>query len=311
MLVKIFNSNNLNFYFEQLYLSFKKIIKIKRVQNTVSFFFMPLLVLSSNGDGSIGSRSASLSHASSCLYDVWSSRNNQGSLGFVKQVAVAAFYENRFFLKELSQSGFATVVPIKKTTFSLAYTSLGNQLYKESHATLGCGMKLNENISVGLGFDYLHTRIGDIYGQANAYTGSAGFNIKVLPYLNIATHVYNPFRVSMVNYNGEKVPTIFKFGAQYIFSEKVFLVAEAEKTSAQKLNVKGGIEYNPNSVFYLRVGGASFPSQASFGIGFNHRGLKIDIGSAYHSVLGVSPQIGLCYLFGKKQSEPTSQPQVN
>ena len=273
--------------------------------------FLPFIFLASNGDGPIGPRSAALGHASSCLFDVWSSRNNQGSLGFVRQADVGAFYENRFFVKELSQSGFAAVVPIKKGTFSLAYTSLGYKLYRESHFTLGYGMKLAENISLGVGFDYLNTKIGDVYGQANAFTGSLGLNIKLLPQLTIATHIYNPFRVSITNYNNEKVPTIFKFGAQYIFSKKVFLVAEAEKTSAQKLNIKAGIEYNPSSLVYLRVGGATYPTQASFGIGVNYQGLKIDISSMYHSILGLSPQIGLSYAFGKNYAKPTIQPQIN
>jgi hypothetical protein len=269
---------------------------------------LPSSFIASNGDGPIGPRSAALGHASSCLYDVWSSRNNQGSLGFVRQADVGAFYENRFFVKELSQSGFAAVVPIKKGTFSLAYSSIGYKLYRESQVTLGYGLKLSETISLGVGFDYLNTKIADIYGQANAFTGSLGLNIKLLPQLTIATHIYNPFRVSITNYNNEKVPTIFKFGAQYIFSKKVFLVAEAEKTSAQKFNVKGGIEYNPSSLVYLRVGGATYPTQASFGIGVNYQGLKIDISSMYHSILGLSPQIGLSYAFGKNYSKPTIQP---
>ena len=277
----------------------------------LSIVFLPVSILASNGDGPIGPRSAALGHASSCLFDVWSSRNNQGSLGFVRQADVGAFYENRFFVKELSQSGFAAVVPIKKGTFSLAYSSLGYKLYRESQVTLGYGMKLSETISLGVGFDYLNTKIADIYGQANAFTGSLGLNIKLLPQLTIATHIYNPFRVSITNYNNEKVPTIFKFGAQYIFSKKVFLVAEAEKTSAQKLNVKGGIEYNPSSLVYLRVGGASYPTQASFGIGVNYNGLKIDVSSMYHSVLGLSPQIGLSYAFGKNYEKQNIQPQIN
>lgn len=270
----------------------------------------PLYFFASNGDGSIGPRSAALGHASSCLYDVWSSRNNQGSLGFVRQSEVGAFYENRFFVKELSQNGFAAVLPIKKGTFSLAYSSLGYKLYRESQVTLGYGMKLNESISLGVGFDYLNTKIADIYGKANAFTGSLGLTIKLLPQLTIASHLYNPFRVSITNYNNEKVPTIFKFGAQYHFSKQVFLIGEAEKTSAQKINVKAGIEYKPSSLIYLRVGGASYPTQAAFGVGVNYNGLKIDVSSMYHSVLGLSPQIGLSYGFGKNFDKSASTPQV-
>jgi hypothetical protein len=164
-------------------------------------------------------------------------------------------------------------------------------------------MKLGEGISAGIGFDYLTTKIADIYGQAHAFTGSVGLTAKILPQIVISTHVYNPFRAKITEYNNERIPTIFKFGAQYIFSTKVFLTAEAEKTSMQKINIKGGIEYKPSNLIYIRVGGASYPTQASFGVGVNYNGLKIDLSSSYHSVLGLSPQIGLSYSFGKDRSK--------
>jgi hypothetical protein len=271
------------------------------------FILTPISLFSSNGDGPIGARSAALGHASSCLFDVWSTRNNQGSLGFVRKAEVGAFYENRFFVKELTQSGFAAAMPLKKGTFGFSYSSLGYKLYRESQATISYGMKLSENISAGVAFDYLNTKIADIYGQANAFTGSVGLTAKILPQIVISTHVYNPFRAKITNYNNEKIPTIFKFGAQYFFSKKVFLVAEAEKTSAQKINIKGGIEYNPSDLIYIRVGGSSYPAQASFGIGVNYNGLKIDVSSSYHSVLGISPQIGLSYAFCKDKSKTVNK----
>ena len=277
----------------------------------IPILFFPLSISCSNGEGPIGARSSSLAHASSCLIDVWSSRNNQGSLGFVRQSDVGVFYENRFFVKELSQSGFAAVVPIKKGTFGLAYSSIGYKLYRESHVTLGYGMQLNETVSLGIGMDYLTTRISDVYGQAHALTGSFGMTVKLLSNLMIATHIYNPFRASITQYNHEKIPTIFKFGAQYIFSQKVCLVSEAEKTSGQKTNIKLGIEYNPAANIYLRAGGCTYPSQASFGIGVLYKGLKIDISSMFHSVLGASPQIGLHYAFGKNYSKLSNQKSSN
>jgi hypothetical protein len=229
--------------------------------------FISCSILASNGEGPLGARSAALGHASSTLRDVWSTRNNQGNLGFLRQAEVGAFAENRFFVKELTQSGFAAVVPIKKGTFGLSYSTMGYKLYRESQLSLGYGIKLSENISAGIAFDYLNTKIADIYGQAHAFTGSFGISAKVLPQLTLATHIYNPFRAKITDYNNEKVPTIFKVGAQYMFTQKVFLMAEAEKTSAQKVNVKVGIEYVPSKLVYIRAGASSWPTQAAFGLG--------------------------------------------
>ena len=98
---------------------------------------------------------------------------------------------------------------------------------------------------------------------------------------------------------------IFRKGVKSLLEEEsdMIIVAEAEKTSAQKINIKGGIEYNPSSLIYLRVGGSSYPTQAAFGLGVNYNGLKIDMSTAYHNVLGFSPQIGLSYAFGKDKTK--------
>lgn len=276
----------------------------------IVFFFLFIHIKASNGDGPVGARSSALAHASSTLFDVWSARNNQGSLAFVRKTEIGAFYENRFFVKELSQSGFAIVLPIKKGTFGLTYSTMGYKLYRESQASLAYGIKLNESIGVGVSIDYLNTKIADIYGQANAVTGSIGITAKLTKQLIFSTHIYNPFKSKITNYNNERVPTIFKLGAQYIFSKKVSLIVEAEKTSAQKINIKGGIEYNPSSLIYIRVGAASYPAQAAFGLGVNYQGLKIDVSSMYHSILGFSPQIGLSYAFGKEKNKLAETPKT-
>ena len=277
------------------------------MKKTILFFIsFPFLIFASNGEGSIGARSAGLGHASGTLFDVWAARNNQGSLAFVRQAEVGAFYENRFLVKELSQTGFAAVLPIKKGTFGITYSTLGYKLYRESQVSLSYGMKLNDKIGLGVSLDYLNTKIADVYGTAHAITGSIGVSAKLTEQIIFSTHIYNPFRAKITNYNNERVPTIFNIGAQYTFSKKVFLVVEAEKTSVQKLNIKGGIEYNPASVVYIRVGAASYPTQASFGVGVNYQGLKIDVSSMYHSILGFSPQIGLRYAFGKEKTISTN-----
>ena len=94
---------------------------------------------------------------------------------------------------------------------------------------------------VGVSLDYLNTKIADIYGQAHAVTGSVGITAKLTKQLIFSSHIYNPFKAKITNYNNESIPTIFKLGAQYIFSKKVCALVEAEKTSLQKINIKGKI----------------------------------------------------------------------
>lgn len=269
---------------------------------TAVIFFFVCVAHAYADNGPIGARAAGMGGASATLSDVWSVQNNQAGMGFLKSPVFGAYYENRFLLKQLSTSAFVAAVPVKKGTFGLTYTGFGYSAYKETKLGLAYGMALSENFSVGLQLDYLNTRIADIYGKANALTSEIGFQGKLSKHVIVAAHVYNPTRAKMTNYNNEIIPMQLRLGIQYTFSEKVIVLAEAEKSSYNKLNIRGGIEYLPAKEVYIRAGGSSSPAQASFGVGVNLKGLKCDLSSAYHSILGFSPQIGLSFVFGKAKT---------
>ena len=255
----------------------------------------------------IGARSAALGGASSSFTDVWSAHNNQAGLGFVNQVEAGAYYENRFLLKELNYSAFVAAVPTKKHgTFGLTYTNFGFSVFRQTKAGLGYGMKFSDNFSAGIQLDYFHTRINDAannYGSKGIVTGEIGFIAKLTKQVFVSGHLYNFLRAKLADYNNEIIPVILKFGLQYKVSEKVALITEAEKGSYTPVNFKGGIEYMPSKEFYLRAGANSNPLQMSFGAGMKYQDLQFDLSSAWHAVLGFSPQIGLSYRFGKPVRE--------
>lgn len=262
------------------------------------------IVSSVNAQNSqIGARAAALGGASITLSDVYSAQNNQAGLGFVSNASVGAYYENRFLLKQLSYSSFVGALPLKKGgTFGLTYTGFGYSAFKQSKFGLGYGMKLSENFTAGVQVNYLTYRVGDaFYGKASTFCVEMGLQGKLTKNVIVAAHLYNPNRAKITNYNNEKVPSQLKFGLQYIFSKQLMIIAEAEKGSYTNVNFKGGVEYAPAKEFYLRAGMSSYPVQAAFGVGVKYEGLKFDLSSAYHNVLGFSPQVGLSYVFGKEK----------
>ncbi len=92
-------------------------------------------------------------------------------------------------------------------------------------------------------------------------------------------------------------------GADYNFSDKVTCAIESQKDISKKAVFKAGIEYKAVKEFYLRAGISTNPDLGSFGFGINLKSLKIDVSANYHQVLGVSPQFGLMYVFGKEKKE--------
>ena len=243
----------------------------------------------------LGARHSGIANASVSLSDVWSVHHNQAGLGFVKKAGAGVYYENRFLLKELSLKGGAFAYPIKAGTFGLCVSSFGYANYSESKIGLAFGRSFGEKFSAGIQLDYLNTHIGENYGKRSALAGEIGVQAKPLKNLTIGAHIFNPTRAKQDDYNDERIPTIVRLGADYKFSDKVFVAIETEKDIDHKPVFKAGFEYIPTEVLYLRAGISTNPSQSSFGFGLKLKQFKLDIASSFHSVLGFTPQVGIVY----------------
>lgn len=272
------------------------------MKKTILFLFFlntAFRLTSGNDNFAIGARSAGMSNASVSLHDVWSAHHNQAGLGFVKNNSCGVYYENRFLLKELSLRAGVAAIPVKGGTFGLSFSNFGYSLYSESKFSLSYAKAFGNKLSVGIAMDYLNTKIAEGYGSKGVAVAEIGIQTKPLKGLTIGAHLFNPTRTQLVDHNKERVPTIFRVGGNYSFSDKVMLAIETEKDISQKAIFKTGIEYKPINGFYLRAGVSTRPSLNSFGFGMNIKHLKIDLSSNYNATLGFGPQVGLTYIFNK------------
>lgn len=263
---------------------------------------LPFKGMAGNENYPLGARSAALGGASVCLTDVWSVYNNQAGLGYIKKYTVAAYFDSKFLVSGLNTGAFAAALPLKKVgTFGLSFAQTGNKYLSENKFGLGYGRTFGENFAFGIQLNYMGIRIGEGYNVRRGYiTGELGLQAKVIKNLWLGFHVFNPMLVRMADFNNERIPVIFRLGLLYKFSEKIFVSPEVMKDIEHKAVVKVGIEYAPIKQVFIRTGIATNPFQNAFGFGFNLNGLKIDVSSTIHPQLGVSPQIGLLYRFGKE-----------
>lgn len=251
-------------------------------------------------NSSLGSRSSGLGSASSSLSDLWSVQNNQAGLGFLKNTQAGVYYQNQFMLKELSTKAFAFAAPTKHGTFGVCVSSFGYSLFSQNKYGLGFGKAFGKNISAGVMMDYLETSIAE-YGKKGSLVAEAGIQAKPAKNFTIGMHVFNPTRTKLADYNDERLPTILRLGADYKFSDKVFIAAETEKDMDRKAMFKAGVEYKPVKELCLRAGISTNPSLSCFGIGLELKHFKLDLSSTYHSIFGFSPQMGLLYEFERSK----------
>jgi hypothetical protein len=238
--------------------------------------------------------------------DIWSSFHNQAGLGYVESITAGAFYENRFLVDGMAFAGFAGASPLGNGAIGVNYSNFGFGAYNEGKIGLAYGMKLAERFSIGVQLNYHTTRIAaEDYGSKGALTAEVGVRMEVSERVTVAAHLFNPTRTTLID-NGEsaipdeKIPTVIRLGAGYQISDDLLLAGEVEKDIDQNALFRGGIEYQPVDVLYLRVGASSEPSLFSFGLGLKFDSFQFDLASSYSSVLGYSPQISLTYNPGKK-----------
>ena len=259
-------------------------------------------------DQPIGGRSAGMAGASVTLTDFWSVHNNQAALAGFDHIATGFYYENRFAVNELSLKSGAFVLPVKSGAFGVNLSYFGYSQYNEQKVGLAYGRKLGKYFSAGLQLDYQSIHIGEDYGSTGFVTFELGLHSQVTENFAIGAHVYNPFGANLSNEPSDKIPSIFKLGVGYTFSEDLLLTFETEKNTNFKPLFRGGLEYKIIEMVSVRMGYSTIPSTIgsekfnisslySFGFGLNIKDLKINFASSIHQTLGWSPQISISYNF--------------
>lgn len=240
-----------------------------------------------------GARSVGMGHTGITYTDINSIFANQAGLAYLDAVAVTAYGEQRFLASEIKAAGLGAAVPTRSGTFGLSLHYFGFEQYNEQRIGLAYGRKLLEKLSIGAQLLMLNTRIPE-YGNKAAFTFEVGAQAELLPQLYLGIHLFSPVRVKLTE--EDLIPTVLKLGFSYLPSDKLSLLAEVEKDIDYSARARFGVEYQVIDPLFLRMGVATQPTQLSFGLGYAlPNGIRIDIASSYHQVLGFSPAAGITF----------------
>jgi len=247
----------------------------------------------------ISSRSNAMGGTGVTFRDITAAFNNQAGLAVLKNTSAIFAVEKRFSVANINQYAFGLACPTRSGTFSVTATQFGYTDYSEQKLGLGYGKRLFEQLDFGIQLDYFHRQISG-YGSANAYTIELGIISSISKSVRVGAHVFNP--IALKN-NGElqtQLPQQLKVGISWQASKKVFLTTDFINDVKHNYALASGIEYKFSEHFYSRIGFRTDPQKYSFGTGYNLNNLKIDISVAYHTVLGINPQVSITYAFRKK-----------
>lgn len=253
----------------------------------------------SQGYNYVGARSNSMANASVAFVDGWAYHHNPGALGDLKKAEVGISYENRFLLKDLQSQGLVYSQPIKKGVISFGAQLFGLNTYRTYRLGGGYSLKLSEKLFAGVQLNYQNIHFSSNYGSRSSVTAEAGIYVKLTNEWKIGVSVFNLGRTKLNSFENERFTTLMRLGSVYQLSKNVLFALEAEKNMNYQLRLKGAVEYKPIKNFFLRGGLATQPIEFTFGCGYKFKAIQIDLGSAFHQLIGWSPHFSLTYSFDK------------
>jgi len=248
----------------------------------------------SQSDIAPGARSFALGETGLGFQDIHAAYTNPAGLYGLKVFSVQASASQPFGIKELSNIQIALASVLPKGDFLYGtISSKGSSGFRQSRVSLGYGRKLAGNLSIAVEIETLMMYIRR-YGSAFAFGYSISFQHKPSEMLVIGAYISNPVPVS---HDRPVIPkSTLSLGLSYFISELVTINIEAFKDTRFKLRVKSGIEYIVHPAFTLRIGATTNPAQLHFGIGWlvnEHTSIDFSIG--YHTLLGITPVVGIAY----------------
>ena len=274
---------------------------MKRIITQLTFFPLLLSCFAGNENHITGARSAGMGNASVTLPDIWSTYHNQAGLAWMEHFTGGIYYNSMFSIPELSTKYIALALPTAHGTFGLSTNYFGYTAYNEMKTGLAFGKSFGPIFAAGVQLNYQRMHFQEeIYGSSNTVTIEGGVLAKITDEIVLGSHIFNPTNAKLADYDDERIPTIIRIGAAYIFSTKVIWCIEAEKNIDFEPVFKTGVEYHPVDMFYLRGGLRTNPTTHSFGLGFNYKSFQIDIAAARHYVLGFTPHVSVLYTVNKK-----------
>jgi hypothetical protein len=128
----------------------------------------------------------------------------------------------------------------------------------------------------------------------------AGIILHLTEQVHAGIQVRNPFAGKWGPGKSERLPAVYTGGIGYSPSPFFYGSMEVEKEEDQPVGLSFSLQYKPVTRFLFRAGVGSRASSAWIAAGFQLSRCRIDICSAFHPQLGITP--GLAVLFHFKKS---------
>ncbi|MEQ1800115.1 MAG: hypothetical protein ABL872_19320, partial [Lacibacter sp.] len=226
---------------------------------------------------------------------------NPAALSNLQQSGAGVYSERRFLLNAFSQYTAVAGFQTNSGTFGLQADYFGYSNYNETQLGLGYARSIGSKIDVGLKFNYYNLRI-PVYGSASTFHFEAGLLMHLSEKLHAGFSVFNPVGGVLNKTANEKIASVYRGGIGYEASDKFFISAELIKEENRNVGVNAAFQYVLVKQLLIRAGINTVNTQPFVGVGLKFGQFRVDVATAYHPQLGVSPAVMLLFDFKQKDN---------
>lgn len=234
--------------------------------------------------------------------DAFSFTVNPAALANLKQSGAGVYSERRFLLNAFSQYTAVAGLQTNSGAFGLQADYFGYANYTETQLGLGYARSLGSKIDIGAKFNYYSLRI-PAYTSASAIHFEAGVLMHLTEKLHAGFSVFNPVGGELNKATNEKIASVFRGGLGYEVSDRFFISAEIIKEENKNTGVNAVFQYEPVKQLLIRAGINTVNSQPFAGVGVRFGSFRVDVATAYHPQLGISPAVMILFDGKRKEKE--------
>ena len=233
--------------------------------------------------------------------DAFSFTVNPAALANLKNGGAGVYSERRFLLNAFSQYTAVAGFQTNSGSFGLQADYFGYSNYNETQIGLGYARSLGSKVDVGAKFNYYNLRI-PAYTSASAFHFEAGVLLHLSEKLHAGFSVFNPVGGELNKSANEKIASVYRGGLGYEVSDRFFISAEIIKEENKNAGVNAVLQYELVKQFLLRAGINTVSKQPFAGVGLKFGQFRVDVATAYHPQLGISPAVMLLFDLKKKDN---------
>lgn len=263
----------------------------------IRIFFFLLLTVEANAQVNSGARFTALGNSGTALSDVYSLLSNPSGIAKLSSSSLALSFENHFIGTDVKTQAALAVFPTEFAVFGAYFHTYGIQdVYNDLTSGVSLARLFGPDFAMGVTINYHQLKIAN-YGANKLFSVDLGIQYYFTKKWTMGAHLKNPGNTANGNELYKRTETQISFGNSYWFSNEILVSMDAKYIFEQGFDGSLGMEYLVMDSLKLR-GGVSFHHfQHYVGFGFGYKDFVFDMATVFHARLGISPQIGLQYVF--------------